>query len=78
MEAKLKSTHETFEAVALIVVAVLLILTSLGNAMVLFWASIVAMFGLFVWFLSNRKVWLATVSGLTFAITVVATASKLF
>jgi hypothetical protein len=84
MEAELKSNDrkpdikETIQTMSLIVVAVLLIFTSTGNATVMFWASLASMVGLFIWFLADRNIWLATISVMIFAITIVVTAPKLY
>jgi len=66
------------QTISIVVVFCLLILTAIGNAELLFWFSLTAMFLLFVWCLFDRKVWLATVSGVAFAATVLLTAKSLF
>jgi apolipoprotein N-acyltransferase len=70
--------RDTTQIMVLFVVAIFLIFTSLGTPTLLFWVALGTMLSLFVWFLVSRKVWLATVSGLTFLTTIFATASKLY
>lgn len=66
------------QMISFIVVAGLLILTAYGNAEFMFWTSTAAMFLLFVWCLSDRKVWLSVVSGVAFVTTAFLAAKSLF
>jgi uncharacterized membrane protein len=77
LNENLKS-RDTTQVIMLFAVAIFLIFTSLGTPTLLFWVALGTMLSLFVWFLVSRKVWLATVSGLTFLTTIFATASKLY
>jgi hypothetical protein len=77
LNENLKS-RDTTQVIMLFAVAIFLIFTSLGTPTLLFGVALGAMLSLFVWFLVSRKVWLATVSGLTFLTTIFATASKLY
>ncbi len=78
MKADINDTSDSFQTLALLVVAVLLLLTSFGNAIVLYMASLGGMLVLFIWSLNDRNMWLAAVSGLFFAIAVFGTASRVF
>lgn len=71
-------TRTTIQIISLAIVIGLLILTAVGSAELMFSASLIAILVLFVWFLAERKVWLATISGLAFLATVLLTAKSLF
>ena len=67
-----------FQTTTLFVVLGLLVLAAYASIELVFLASLIATFLLFIWFLVERKTWLAVVSGLAFVVTVVTTSLPLF
>ena len=67
-----------FQTTTLFVVLGLLVLAAYASIELVFLASLIATFLLFIWFLVERKTWLAVVSGLAFFVTVVTTSLPLF
>ena len=70
-----KTRMQTF---SMVVVMALLILTSYGNAGLMFWLSLATMMLLSIWFLADRKIWLAVISSITFIACAFAVAKSLF
>ena len=66
------------QTTAMVVVAILLVLTAYGDAKIMFAVSGVASVLLFIWLLAERKIWLAAITGVAFFGTVLMTSKVLF
>ena len=78
MDARPEASVRRAETFTLFVVSALLILSSTGNANLMFGISLIAAAGLFIWFLANRKTWLAIISASVFVASLVVSATKLY
>ena len=71
--------HGTWlQTLLLIAVTGLIVVTALTHAELLFWVALSANVVLMIWFLFDRKIWLACISAIAFFVTVLLTAKTLF
>ena len=79
---KLRPTEDDLttrmQVVSLLIVLGLLLLTSYGNAGLMYMCSLGAVFALAIWFVVDRRMWLAFLSSVTFAVGVLFFAKSLF
>ncbi len=74
----MNTSKNRLQIVSLLFVMGLLLLTSIGNAGLMFLVSVGAIFALSIWFLVDRKIWLAFVSSASFVASVLLLARSLF
>lgn len=71
-------TKTFLQTLAVVLLLSLLALTSAGTIGPMLPATLVAMFLMFIWFLADRKAWLASITAIVFVVTVLLTAKALF
>ena len=78
-QVETSNNHQTkIQVLSLCAAIGLLLLTSYGNAGVMFWLSLSALFFLSVWFVLAQNSWLALISTITFLFGFFAFAKSLY